>query len=181
MSVLRRFFAIKLGGKVKKIFFGSNSEDFPLLELREKQKVCLLGEAKKMSYYHDKGAPLPEGDFVLVMGKKEEDLPELLLNLAPELCQCKHNEKLAELVLKMHEITPPSEQSLLWQRYFHAIAQATPEASMTFRRMAQNMGVIERPLKKVIMTPTGHFNQDSGRVIDRKSKARGHNYGNFLK
>jgi len=160
--------------------------------LRTDAKVCLLGDLGNSLPYENR-ASLEEADYIVVLEKDDEEIPNMLMDLGKNLCphgnftltydngENKVEHKTNDLVLKMHKKTLPGEQSLLWQRYFHAIAQATPEASMTFLRMAQNMGVIERPLKKVIMAPTGHFNQDSGRVIDRKSKARSHNYGNFLK
>lgn len=177
MSVLRRFH-FRCKNCSKKILIGAHPADLPFLEAAD--KAYLMGEAKNLDYYHKNAVALEEADFVIVLGKKEESLPELLINLAAELCRCEPNGELADLVLKMHEKTPRDEQALLWQRYFHALAQATPDSQNVFRRMAENKGVIERPLKPVTMVPTGHL-QGNGHVVDRTAKARGNNYAGYIK
>ncbi len=178
MSVLRRFH-FRCKNCSKKILMGAHPADLPFLEAAD--KAYLIGEAKKLDYYQKNASPLAEANFVIVLGKEEENLPELLLNLAAELCHCEPNGELANLVLKMHEKTPAEEQSLLWQRYYHALAQATPDAQNVFRRMAQNLGVIPIKMVERRFVKTNHFNPVTGHVIDWTGKARGHNYGGYLK
>jgi hypothetical protein len=178
MSVLRRF-NFRCNGCSKKILIGAHPADLPFLETAD--KAYLIGEAKSLDYYHKNSSTLEEADFVIVLGKKEESLPELLLNLAPEICRCEPNGELADLVLKMHEKTPRDEQALLWQRYFHALAQATPDAQNVFRRMAQNMGVLPPVFTERKYVPTNHFKVGTGTVINWTDPPRGHNYVGFLK
>jgi hypothetical protein len=178
MSVLRRF-SYRGKNYFKQVLVGSHPADLPYL--RTDAKTYLLGTDNSLPYHHENYTSLEDATFVIVLGKKEEDLPDLLLNLAPELCQCEPNGELAELVLKMHKLTPPKEQALLWQRYFYALAQATPDAQDVFRRMAQNLGVIPTVFIERKYVKTNHFNPVTGHIIDWTSKARGHNFGGFLK
>jgi len=152
-------------------------------------KVCLLGDLERLKKHnrYDNPTSLEEADFVVVLGADDEDIPNMLLHLAQDLCphgDCDDEKKFAQeaetLVLKMHQLTPPEERNVLWQRYFHALAKATPDAQDVFRRMAENKGVIQRQFKTIKMVPTGHL-QGNGHVVEHNTKARGNNYADYIK
>lgn len=153
-------------------------------------KVCLLGDLERLKKYnrYDNPTSLGEADFVVVLGENDNDIPNMLLHLAQDLCPHDNNEdeqrfaqEAEKLVLKMHQLTPPKERNLLWQRYFHARAQATPDAQDVFRRMAENQGLIQRQFKTVKQVPTGHFRVGTGTVINWTDPPRGHNFVGYIK
>ncbi len=188
MSAFR--FSFRGNNQQKQILVATHPAD---ILLRTDAKVCLCGDLDRLPQYHDKYTSLEEADFVVVLGEKGNDIPEMLLHLGKDLCPngdpilvCDTGEErkewdINELVLKMHKLTPPAERNILWQRYFHALAQATPDAQEIFMRMAENNGLIERSFKTVKQVKTNHFNPITGHVIDWTSKARSHNFVGYIK
>lgn len=139
------------------------------IRLRMNVKVYLCGDLERLTRYHDNNTSLEKAEFVIALGKTDNDIPEMLFQLGQDLCPNSDpiisyetgDEKKAlninDLVLKMHKITPPEGWCILWQRYYHALAQATPDAQEIFRRMAENNGLIEQPFKTIEQVTTRHF------------------------